>query len=101
MAGVRVWMKPSGSTPSSRQRRAKASTLKGATWLPKRSSQAFQIDGRLLAGMLHHPIDGFLIHDNGKQAVLQAVGGEDVGDLSGDHGAEAEIGQRPGRMLAR
>ncbi len=39
-------------------------------------------------------------HD-GQNAVLEAVVVEDVGEARGDHAADAEIEQRPGRVLAR
>ena len=42
-----------------------------------------------------------LVDDHGQQAVLEAVGAEDVGELGADDGLEAEILQRPRRVFAR
>src|SRR5690606_19194882 len=38
---------------------------------------------------------------DGQQAVLQRIAAEDVGDLAADHRAQAEVEQRPRRVLAR
>ena len=53
------------------------------------------------AGIGEQPGVGLLVDDHGQQAVLQAVGAEDVGELGADDGLEAEILQRPGRVFAR
>src|SRR5208282_1864698 len=65
----------------------------------------FEVDGdagvRPLARVVHQ-----LGANPGRQrdrqhAVLEAVGVEDVGEARRDHGADAEIEERPGRVLAR
>ena len=40
-------------------------------------------------------------HLDRQDAVLEAVVVEDVGERGGDHAADAEVEQRPGRVLAR
>ena len=42
-----------------------------------------------------------LIDEYRNEAVLQAVGSKDVRELGADHGMDAEVQQRPGRVLAR
>src|SRR5438046_9214927 len=37
---------------------------------------------------------------NGQQRILQRVALEDIGERRADHGAKAELRQRPGRVLA-
>jgi len=50
--------------------------------------------------MQQFPVRG-LVYYHGQQAVTQGVGAEDIGDTGADHGADAEVQQRPGRMLPR
>jgi hypothetical protein len=81
------------------QLKAKALPVRGG------HGQVFQIDGHAgigaLAGVLHQHIDDLLRHDDGQDAVLEAVVVEDVGKAGRDHAADAVIQQRPGRMFAR
>ena len=53
------------------------------------------------AGIRQQPGVRLLVDDDRQQAVLERVAAEDVGDLGADHGVEAEVQQRPGRVLAR
>src|SRR5690606_28448510 len=50
---------------------------------------------------LHQPLHHVLFEDDREQAVLERVVAEDVGDLAADHGAQAEVAQGPGCVLAR
>jgi hypothetical protein len=65
----------------------------------------FQIDGHrgvgAATGVIHQLVEVFLADDDRQNAVLEAVVVEDVGEAGGDHAADAEIEQRPGRVLAR
>ncbi len=63
-----------------------------------------QVHGQLVTlgglGLLEQRIDLFILEDDRQQAVLEAVVEEDVGKARRDHGAEAVLVQRPGRVLA-
>src|SRR3546814_2088203 len=45
--------------------------------------------------------DDGVVEDDRQQAVLERVAAEDVRDLAADDGTQAEVAQRPGRVLAR
>src|SRR5450631_943031 len=64
-----------------------------------------QIDGELvvvdLLGTLHQLSHFVVGQPHGKKSIFCAVIGENVRERRGDHRAEAEVGQRPHRMLAR
>ena len=94
--------KPSSSTPFSRQYRAKASSG-NLTAVPSGSVSvvARDVDVDLGAGVREQPGVRRLVDEHRQQAVLQAVGAEDVRELGADHGVEAEVLQRPRRVLAR
>ena len=62
-----------------------------------------QVDGEHVVaalGLLHQRLHLLGRQDHGQQAVLEAVVVEDVGEAGGDHAADAEVQQRPGRVLA-
>ena len=65
----------------------------------------FQIDGQAgigaALGVVHQEFELLGRHLDGQNAVLEAVVVEDVGEGRGDHAANAEVEQRPGRVLAR
>ena len=67
----------------------------------QRERGAFDVDGDFDARIGEQPRVSLLVDDDGQQAVLQAVGAEDVGELGADDGLESEILQRPGRMFTR
>src|SRR5271168_1473614 len=67
----------------------------------QRQACGVQIDIDFDAGMLQQPLRGLLVNDDGQQAVLQRIDAKNIGDLSADDGANAEIQERPGSMLAR
>src|SRR6218665_1586018 len=52
-------------------------------------------------GLIHHLVHFLGLQDHRQQAVLEAVVVEDVGERGGDDAANAEVVQRPGRVLAR
>src|SRR5487761_134250 len=70
-----------------------------------RDGLARQVDGepriRTLAGVVHQMRHGLSRQRDRQNAVLEAVAVEDVGEARRDHGANAEIEERPRRMLAR
>src|SRR5689334_5212215 len=63
-----------------------------------------EIDDQTESGesrVVEQPVDLVLAQHHGQQAVLEAIGEEDVGERRRDHAAEAVVAQRPGRVLAR
>ena len=46
-------------------------------------------------------IDDLLVDDDRQDAVLEAVGEEDIAEARADHGADAHLLQRPHRAFAR
>ena len=52
-------------------------------------------------GIVHQLVDVFLRQHDRQDAVLEAVVEEDVGEAGRDDAADAEVLQRPGRVLAR
>ena len=52
-------------------------------------------------GVVHQLVDVLLRQRDRQDAVLEAVVVEDVGEARRDHAADAEVEQRPGRVLAR
>src|SRR6266567_6902197 len=64
-----------------------------------------EIDGEprvgALLGIVHQLVDDFLRQLDRQDAVLEAVVIEDVGEARGDDAADAEIRERPRRVLAR
>ena len=94
------------SKPSSRQRRLKSSISNEAA--RPRSSRTWRcsmIHGHAVSlnflRPLHNGCDLRFRQHHRQQAVLHAVVGKDVGERWRDDGAEAEIVERPRRMLAR
>ena len=64
----------------------------------------FEVDGErgvgAARGVVHQLFQIFRADDDRQDAVLEAVVVEDVGEAGRDDAADAEIEQRPGRMLA-
>src|SRR6185503_7485150 len=71
----------------------------------RRHRLAFQVDRQLepgkRGGVVEELVDLVLAQHHGQEAVLEAVGEEDVAERRRDHAAKAEVHQRPGRVLAR
>src|SRR5690606_14923616 len=59
------------------------------------------VDRKLDAGRVQQLVHHRLLQHDGQQAVLQRVAAEDVGDLAADDRAQAQVEQRPRRVLAR
>src|SRR3546814_237413 len=59
------------------------------------------VDVQFEAGLRNQLIDDGLVEHDRQQAVLERVAAEDVRDLAADDGTQAEVAQRPGRVLAR
>src|SRR5262245_6257614 len=71
----------------------------------RRDGLAFQVDYQPEAGkrggLVEQAIDLVLAQHHRQEAVLEAVGEENVGEGRRDHAAEAVVHQRPRRVLAR
>ena len=100
-------VRPTSSRPCSRQCLRNGIDFEGEHLVAGRAADLLLVqihgEGRVLrlARLARQDIDLLLRQDNRQNAVLEAIVEEDVGERRGDHAADAEVEQRPRRMLAR